>query len=42
MDADQYLSEVEKRAADKRAIWVVLGTSTMLWAVAVLMVVTSG
>jgi hypothetical protein len=42
MNADQYVSEVEKRAADKRAIWMVLGTSMMLWAVAVVMVVTNG
>ena len=42
MNADQYVSEVEKRAADKRAVWFVLGTSMMLWAVTALMVVTGG
>jgi hypothetical protein len=41
MNATEYVSEAEKRAADRRAAWVVLGSTTVLWAVAVLLVMVS-
>ena len=39
MNATEYVSEVERRAADRRAAWMVLGSTTVLWAVAVLLVI---
>ena len=41
MNAAEYVSETERRAADRRAAWLVLGSTTLLWAIAVVLVLVS-
>lgn len=42
MNAVQYLLEMRKRAADRRAVWLVVGTSSLLWTAAAILVLANG